>query len=550
MKGILRRVFVFVVVALVCAIPFAAFADSTPSTYSITVENKNENVTIDKFWCFAYKIADVETSLIPVNEGDPETTYGYTLSEPFLSFSYKGYTGAELIEYLAVRNSDMDATEAEDLAQGLLKYVETTKIEGVPKGKIEVADGVERATISGLTPGYYLITVNPTENPTESKAVATSLTILPNEVTGGVVEPKFETPKVSKKIVRETESAGQDVSMSAVEVGSTVQFKIESRVPVMAATYENSGYEFSIIDTWTEGVAPIMTKPTEDNLSTIENLSVTIGDDVFTPVVVNDDEGNSTNAPCTIKFDEKKFILTFEGKSFWSKYHTKAGTPIVISYQAEITSAILDNNSQAKNLVELKYPDAPQEFPPDPDKEVTVYTFTIDVWKYAQKSGYDDVEIHGLNLPGAEFVLYKKAAKSSDEPDELVPWYYSFDGGQVVWVKDKPATGVVTKENGGLEYPFKGLTEGTYYLEEIKAPAGYNLLTIHPEIALSISEDADATIESKDLIHVEQIENHKGIQLPGTGGIGTIIFYCVGGVLVIGALVVLIARRRMASRDK
>ena len=92
---------------------------------------------------------------------------------------------------------------------------------------------------------------------------------------------------------------------------------------------------------------------------------------------------------------------------------------------------------------------------------------------------------------------------------------------------------------------FAGLAEGTYFLKEIQAPNGFNKVTEDKEIKLSMPAS-----KTDQFTHTEWVENRKGIVLPGTGGIGTIIFYCVGGALVIGALVVLIARRRMSSREK
>ena len=81
----------------------------------------------------------------------------------------------------------------------------------------------------------------------------------------------------------------------------------------------------------------------------------------------------------------------------------------------------------------------------------------------------------------------------------------------------------------------QGLANGTYYFEETEAPEGFNKLTARTE-ATTIT-DANATIS---------VLNQAGTELPSTGGIGTTMFYVVGSVLVIGAAVVLISKRRMA----
>ena len=79
-----------------------------------------------------------------------------------------------------------------------------------------------------------------------------------------------------------------------------------------------------------------------------------------------------------------------------------------------------------------------------------------------------------------------------------------------------------------------GLANGSYYFEETEAPEGFNKLTARTD-ATTIT-DANATI---------RVTNQSGTELPSTGGIGTTIFYIIGAILVIGAGVVLVTRRRM-----
>ena len=85
------------------------------------------------------------------------------------------------------------------------------------------------------------------------------------------------------------------------------------------------------------------------------------------------------------------------------------------------------------------------------------------------------------------------------------------------------------------------LQVGTYYLEETKAPTGYNKLdgrsALHATAGTAPADNIDA-----------KIENNKGGVLPSTGGIGTTIFYVIGAILVLAAGVLLVARRR--TRDE
>ena len=113
------------------------------------------------------------------------------------------------------------------------------------------------------------------------------------------------------------------------------------------------------------------------------------------------------------------------------------------------------------------------------------------------------------------------------------------DEAKVEWVSNiGDATVVVTDENG--DAAFVGIQSGTYYVHETEAPAGYNLATEDEAVTVSANDSgtAQATAEA-------HIANNTGAILPGTGGMGTTIFYVVGGTLVVAAAVLLITKKRM-----
>ncbi|MGM9574686.1 MAG: LPXTG cell wall anchor domain-containing protein, partial [Oscillospiraceae bacterium] len=98
----------------------------------------------------------------------------------------------------------------------------------------------------------------------------------------------------------------------------------------------------------------------------------------------------------------------------------------------------------------------------------------------------------------------------------------------------------------------QGLKAGTYYLEEVQAPDGFN--KIAGRIAININDNGLATIDNKEgsLVvdgdtPVFAIVNNTGAELPSTGGIGTTIFYVVGGILMLGAAVILVTRKKVSS---
>ena len=100
---------------------------------------------------------------------------------------------------------------------------------------------------------------------------------------------------------------------------------------------------------------------------------------------------------------------------------------------------------------------------------------------------------------------------------------------------------IVTLETGKIN--IKGLDKKTYYLEETKAPGGYNKLKQRVQVNLtngSLKADADNTFNNG-----VQVENKSGTTLPSTGGMGTTLFYVVGGLLMVCAVVLLVTKKRM-----
>ena len=160
-----------------------------------------------------------------------------------------------------------------------------------------------------------------------------------------------------------------------------------------------------------------------------------------------------------------------------------------------------------------------------------VYSSKIVIDKY-------DKDVSTKKLSGAEFVLYKVVSG--------VNKYYKWDdtAKKVEWVTTVgDATRKTTSTDGAAS--FEGLADGTYYLEETKAPAGYNPLEKPQEITVSGSD----TDPSK-LTTTAEVENSTGTLLPSTGGMGTTFFYVIGGIFVLASVVLLITRKRMEKVEK
>ena len=102
------------------------------------------------------------------------------------------------------------------------------------------------------------------------------------------------------------------------------------------------------------------------------------------------------------------------------------------------------------------------------------------------------------------------------------------------------------------------MKDGTYYLEETVAPAGYNQLTKDIEIVITDNGHASIKVNDKDasitpaeanLSLTADVSNSTGTVLPETGGTGTIIFVALGALAVICAGVFLVTNKRMSKES-
>ena len=240
-------------------------------------------------------------------------------------------------------------------------------------------------------------------------------------------------------------------------------------------------------------------------------------------VVVKIGENDVTSA-CQIDTTSNGFALTIPVK----EYQDNVGEPITITYSAKVNENAVSVVS--KNSAKLEYTNNPNgSTTSTPAEEVTVYSAKIVIDKY-------ETGAEGTKLKDAKFVLYKEV----DEGESKVKHYYKYADEEVSWVTDQAqATVVAPDENGAAS--FSGLEDGTYYLEETEAPLGYNKLAAPVKVTIegSSTDVAKLTVTSK-------VENSTGSELPETGGMGTTLFYLVGGFMMMASVVLLVTKKRMS----
>lgn len=206
-------------------------------------------------------------------------------------------------------------------------------------------------------------------------------------------------------------------------------------------------------------------------------------------------------------------------------------TDIVVTYSAVVNESALIYDDANTNKTKLEFgEDSSDETTWD---ETKTYTYKVDVVK---TDGDNKV------LDGAQFKLYD--AKTGGNEIALV----EVSDGVYRLAKDgESGVAYITTVNGQLE--IKGFDANTnYYLEETKAPDGYNKLAERVEIAVkenNLEASISNSVWQSGGVHVV---NKTGDLLPSTGGMGTTLFYVIGVVLVAGAAVLLIVRKRTDSR--
>lgn len=280
----------------------------------------------------------------------------------------------------------------------------------------------------------------------------------------------------------------------SVEVGEVVNYTITGKVP---DTTGFTKYIYSITDKMSEGL-------TFNKDVTVEVGGVPLASDKY-----------------ELSYTESgiDFLLTIKVMDI----QDKVSQPIVVKYTATVNeNAIAKISENDAKLVYSNDPTNSKNHGELTDKE-KVYSSKIVIDKYDA-----NVADKSKKLEGAKFVL-----KNSDGK------FYKFDtsANKVVWVDTrKDADVFVTTVNGEAEV--RGLKNGTYYLIETEAPAGYNLLAEPVKVEINGSA---ANVDS--LTVTTNVENHTGSLLPGTGGIGTRIFYIAGAALLLGAVVVLLVKK-------
>ena len=503
MKHARKLTSLLLALVMVFALATTVFAQDetvTGGTGSITISNaaKGETYTI-------YKLFDA------------------TVNADGSSIAYTGEIPASLNTYFtADKNHYISATpeakDGENMSEGLKTALKAWTADATAVATAE-SDG-SALNFKGLKYGYYVVTT------TQGNQVISVDSTMP-DVT--IVDKNSSTPEGLRKT-----ASSNDVSIGD-EVTYTVRFE--------TSNYFGAGKEAKKIVSYT----------IEDTLPDfLSNVTVTS--------IIVDNDGDSTTTKdqvdVTAQFTNKKIVIDWYDEDN-SKFLYDNGATVTITYTAKVTEkAAIDGEGNTNNVTVTWTTEGGNE--PGPGKletKETIFTYAIALKKVDNK---------GKALPGAvfEFPFYVKS--TADATDGAYIYAGTTAGEGLTNQITTPDSGVIV---------VKGVKSGTYEIKEVTAPAGYNKLTApvtveavktsqtstHTTVYLDENGNTTNTQTEKTIevnVDIETIAatavvvvNKAGTELPSTGGMGTTVFYVLGAVLVVGAGVLLVTKKRMSQSE-
>ena len=408
-------------------------------------------------------------------------------------------SAADVAKVLETYNTK--STEANAFAKTVAAYVTETKTEGT-------------GTVNLTAAGYYLI-VDTTATTETYDAKNLSLLKVNGE---GEVTPTIKTdkPTLEKKVKDINDSTGSESDWqdsADYDIGDEIPYKLTATMGDLS-NYDH--YYLKFHDTMT-------------HLTLVEgSVEVKVGEETL----VKDQDQYTVNWDGTNKTMD---VAIMDVKA----HGATTGTKVTVTYKATLDADAVLGSTGNPNTADLEYSNnpnntgdgttKPEETGKTPEDKNIVFTYKVTANK---------VKENEQPLEGAEFELFKKAKDGS-------------------WISKEKRTGTGDNKN---VFEWKGLDDGAYKIEETTTPSGYN--TIDP-IEFTITAEHDTTADNPELktLSVDvftgnvttgavsaNIVNKSGSTLPETGGIGTTVFYVIGGMLMAAAAVLLITKKRMNNK--
>lgn len=429
--------------------------------------------------------------MFDLNSYDPTAgTYSYTVVSAWEDFFKDGAAGNSYITLENGHPTWVKGAQAADFAKAALAYATEKNITATKK---ETATS-NTVSFTGLDLGYYLVD-------TSLGALCGLDTTKPD----ATINEKNEVPDIDKKVA---DSEGNWVTENTAKIGDTVNYKV-------TITVQTANNRYVLHDTMSEGLT-----------FNKDSVKVTVGTEEVATTnydVVTTGIGTET---FNVKFKDE-YIATLA-----------AGTKIEVTYSAVVNAKAKVDSDKNTNEAHLVYGNKHET----EKHETKTYLYEFDLIKFSGSTK--------KLLGGAQFKLYD--AETGGNEIKLVK--NEDDTYRVATATETPVAYIETV--AGKTVKISGLDKKVYYLEETVPPAGYNGLTQRVKVDLSTGSKKvtagyfnDGTYDESlaSSIGGVAVVNNAGTTLPGTGGIGTTIFYVIGGGLMVAAAILLITKKRMEN---
>lgn len=503
-----RKLFSIFLIAVLCVslgIPVSAAGSG-----SITVNGTVSGMKYD-----IYKVFDLSYSSGKYSytvDGDFESFFA---SEPGSSYIVSADSGSLSPVIVNGTRKYINITDANvaQFSADAMNFATVTSDPKIASDAREEAAG-SSVTFSGLDLGYYLVFP---EGASQISGGYASVASVDSTDPDAVVNVKADAPSITKTI-----------DDQSVDVGRTVTYTIAGKIPVTTGYTE---YIWEVADTMDAG------------LTFASNATITVKIDgaVQTLSKVTDAPG----ADLEYRVSGNGFVFRLDA----AQHQDKAGKNVVIMYKPVVNSGAVV--TETKNSATLTYSNDPY----DTTRTVTTPPEVIEVWtNRIVIDKYDSSDSTGAaKLEGAEFVLYKM--------DGSARKYYKYNSatGKVSWVslgttagdvkaaavKTAADAGTVTKvtTDGQGAAVFDGMKDGTYKLQEISAPAGFNMPADGGSEDVSVTVEGTGTPYKVGVTGTAAIGNNAGTVLPSTGGMGTTVLYILGSAFLLAGAAVLLSRK-------
>lgn len=516
MKRVKRVLALLAAFALVLAMAVPAFAEE--ATCSITAPNNRHNYEVYQIFTGTLSedkgtkvLSDIKWGKNGTNGGTPVTV------------------GDSVPENVLKEITDVAEKSDSEKLKVIEKYVDLT----ADKKFITVNSGATQ----NVPAGYYLI--KDADNSYNDKHDAYTQFIV--EVAGNVnFKPKTDYPTVEKKVKENSKETGTTGDygekyndVADYSIGDAVPFKLIGSVPDMS---QYSTYKYTFHDT----LAKSLTVPAETNVK----------------VYMSSNKAGSGKQDITSNFTVAVSgqVITVSTDNLKAINDISANKYILVEYSAVLNSDAAINNNNVNdtdngniNKVYLTYSNNPRnesEAGKTPEDTVIVFTYKIEATKVDGETSKE--------LQGVTFRIYKMSGD-----DKL--YAQVAEGKLKDWITTADDNCVLTSGKDG-KFSLAGLDDGTYFIEEINPLPGYNSIApVKIQVNGNTNNGQNGNGATSELTSVTftvggktenaiTIVNNAGTTLPSTGGMGTTVFYVVGGGLMAVAVVLLVTKKRMENK--